>query len=47
MHYPSFAEYNDALQFDLRQALSDEMLRRGTLRSGAQPIPSRTAAISR
>jgi hypothetical protein len=32
MHYPSFAEYSDALQFDLGLALSDELLRRGTLR---------------
>jgi hypothetical protein len=32
MHYPSFAEYSDALQLDLGVALSDELLRRGTLR---------------
>lgn len=32
MHYPSFAEYSDALQLDLGLALSDELLRRGTLR---------------
>ena len=32
MHYPSFAEYSDALQLDLGLALSDESLRRGTLR---------------
>lgn len=33
MHHPSFAEYSDALQqFDLGLALSDELLRQGTLR---------------
>jgi hypothetical protein len=32
MHQPSFAEYSDALQLDLGRALSDALLRRGTLR---------------
>ncbi len=32
MHYPSFAEYSDALQHDLGLALSDALLRQGALR---------------
>ncbi len=40
MHYPTFAEYSDALQLDLGLALSDALLRRGTLRmrGPAHPI---------
>jgi hypothetical protein len=32
MHYPSFAEYSDALRLDLGLVLSDPLLRRGALR---------------
>ena len=40
MHYPSLAEYSDALQLSLGIALSDPLLGRGTLRSRGpgQPI---------
>ncbi len=40
MHYPSLAEYSDALQLSLGIALSDPLLARGTLRSRGpgQPV---------
>ncbi len=40
MHYPSLAEYSDALQMSLGIALSDPLLARGTLRSRGpgQPV---------
>ena len=40
MHYPSLAEYSDALQLSLGIALSDPLLGRGTLRSRGpgQPV---------
>ena len=40
MHYPSLAEYSDALQLSLSIALSDPLLGRGTLRSRGpgQPV---------
>ena len=39
MHYPSFAEYSNALQFDLGRALSDPLLGRGTLRMDGSGLP--------
>lgn len=39
MHYPSFAEYSDALQLSLDVVLSDPMLGRGTLRMHGPGLP--------